>query len=102
MATAPATEAQEPPAAADNGAGAIQRQVQPSTAGDTNHMSAEASEDTLSSGVGTDRASAMIGIGAETPFARAQQTPSDPTLELLTLRIARFAGLYSSSVSNAV
>ena len=86
MATAPATEAQGRPAAADNGAGALQRQVQPSTAGGAaNQVGVGAS--------GTDRDtsdSAMIETRAE-PFAQARQAPSDPTLELLTLRIARFA-----------
>ena len=90
MATAPATEAQGRPAATDNGAGALQRQVQPSTAG--------GAADQVGVGAsGTDRDSGMIETRAE-PFAQARQAPSDPTLELLTLRIARFARAGSGGV----
>ena len=81
---APATDSQERSAAADNGGGAIQRQVQPSTAGGANKVGVGASDN-------MDSDSALIEIRAETPFVQARQTPSDPTLELLTLRIARLA-----------
>ena len=61
----------------------------PAAGGDVTASATDAQR--LTSAVGTtSRADEMAWV-YDTPFAQVQQTPSDPTLELLTLRIARFA-----------